>query len=67
MFGFVFGPCFMMYALVSFLVLHHIANEETAGTAFLLSYGCLCPVSVPQGAKGWYVIVAFSDHTCVFF
>ena len=28
---FVFGPCFVMQYLVSFLVLHYLAEEERAG------------------------------------
>ena len=48
----------------------HIAKEERTGcfTLLLLCCGCLCSLSLPQGAVGLCcVIVAFPGHTHLFF
>ena len=53
--------------LVFFLVLLNNFAEEERGAGcfilFLLSRGCKCSVTLPHGAVGLSVIVAFPGHT----
>ena len=61
-----FGPCFIMQHLVSFLVLlNHFAEEERAGCFILCScYRMAVRVlSLLRGAVGCSVVVAFPGHT----
>ena len=45
---------------MSFLVLHHLEEEERAGCfAFIvlrISCCCKCSVTLPHGAMGWYAV-----------
>ena len=50
--GFVFGPCFLVQYLVSFLICNHHAGEKFNLIVFLMSCFCMCSVSLPQGAVG---------------
>ena len=67
---FVFGSCFVMYLLSSFTIVL-INKRELHGcftlAVFMLSFGCLCFVSLPHGALGWSVTVAFPGYTHLFF
>ena len=58
-----FGPCFVMQYLISFLALQLQCiplGEVRAGCftliVFLLLCGCLCSVSLPHGAVGWSAV-----------
>ena len=49
-----FGSCFVMKSLLSFLDLHHLAEEERAGC---FSCECKCSVDVPGGAVDWSIVL----------
>ena len=46
-----FGPCFVVQYLVSFLVLHSSCLES-----WWMSFDCNYSVSLPHGALGWSVM-----------
>ena len=42
-------------------------EREHCLLCILLSGGCLCSVSLPRGATGWFVFVAVSGHKHLLF
>ena len=55
----VFGSCIVMQYVVSVLLLQSFLYFNCV----LGVCGCCCSASLPQGAMGWSVIVAFTGHT----
>ena len=60
-----YDPCFLVYTLVPFLVLHSSRwgeqKEGASGLTLIVSLllsSCWCAVSLPRGAIGWLVIYA---------
>ena len=65
--GSLFGLCFVMHYLVSFLVLQLSWRGRKAGcfalVVFLVSCGCWCSVALSQGVVGWSAVC----HTYLLF
>ena len=55
-----FGLCFVMHYLVSFLILQSFDEEGRpscfALIVFLMSIDCNCSVAIPHGATGWSAV-----------
>ena len=56
-----FGTCFLMQYSVSFLVLHHIDEEETAG-CMLVSFLVLQSPCRLRGRAGCLTLIVFLYH-----
>ena len=67
----VFGPCFVVQCLVSFLVLHHLAGEEGGLLYLFFLVSCvryvMCLLLTVPLAGRYCVLVAFPGHTHLLF
>ena len=68
-----FSQCLVMLYLVYNVVFNNLAEEERAGcftlTAFLLTFGYKCSVSLPYSGVSWSALsnCGISDHTPLHF